>query len=27
MPRSPWAIRRRPPLIGEHQAEVLGHEP
>jgi len=27
MPRSPWAIRRRPPLVGEHQGEVLGHEP
>ncbi|MCY3734464.1 MAG: CoA transferase, partial [Chloroflexi bacterium] len=20
---SPWAIRRRPPLLGEHTAEVL----
>lgn len=24
MGRSPWAIRRRPPLIGEHTEEVLG---
>ena len=26
MPRSPWAISRRPPLVGEHQAEILGNE-
>jgi len=27
MPRSPWSISRRPPLVGEHQAEVLGKQP
>jgi benzylsuccinate CoA-transferase BbsE subunit len=24
MTASPWAIRRRPPLVGEHNGEVLG---
>jgi crotonobetainyl-CoA:carnitine CoA-transferase CaiB-like acyl-CoA transferase len=24
MPASPWAIRRRPPLLGEHNPEVFG---
>ncbi|MEX2236848.1 MAG: CoA transferase [Dehalococcoidia bacterium] len=23
---SPWAIRRRPPMLGEHNAEILGGE-
>jgi len=27
MPRSPWSISHRPPLVGEHQAEVLGKQP
>lgn len=27
LPRSPWAIRRRAPLVGEHQAEILGEAP
>ena len=22
LPKSPWAIRRRPPLLGEHNREV-----
>jgi benzylsuccinate CoA-transferase BbsE subunit len=25
MPRSPWAINRRPPLVGEHHAEIFGN--
>jgi benzylsuccinate CoA-transferase BbsE subunit len=24
--RSPWRIARRAPLVGEHQAEILGIE-
>ncbi len=27
MGASPWGIRRRPPLVGEHTAEVLGEWP
>lgn len=26
MPRSPWAIRRRPPLLDEHRDELLGSD-
>lgn len=26
LPASPWAIHRRPPLLGEHNQEVLGDE-
>ena len=26
LPESPWAIRRRPPRLGEHNNEILGQE-
>jgi benzylsuccinate CoA-transferase BbsE subunit len=26
LPESPWAIRRRPPRLGEHNQEILGDE-